>query len=236
VEKLTFMDLAILERIDETTTVEKFGPKINSTFFDAANILGTLKQKGYIDIQAQFPGPSKVNLTDKGKEIITAAKEKGAQEVEKLDELMLSLIANGFIEPKALSEKMNLRGTDVAFHLERLVMQNYASYVFKSGKINLALTDEGFKRAGYPPLATEEERAKESEEVKAIIEEQVPTPEELGPAPPVQQPVKLDQDARRKAKLDYYKKNVEQNIVKYAVIAGVIIIILLAATYFLFLQ
>jgi len=227
VEELTFSDLALLQRIDETTVVEKFGTVINSSFFDAANLLGTLKQKGYIDIISQFPGPSRVVLTEKGKRILALAKEKGAQEIEKLDEVMVSLIANGYKDPKALGEKLNMRSSDVAFHLQRLVMQDYASYVFRSGRVELNVTDAGFKLAGYPPLATEEERKKESEEVEAIIEEQHLPSAPAGEA--ADAPVKLDKQARLKAKLEYYSKNA----IRYAIVVLALLLLGAAVAYYL---
>jgi len=232
VEQLTFSDLALLQHIDETTVVEKFGTVINSSFFDAANLLGTLKQKGYVEIIPQFPGPSRVVLTEKGKGILTLAKEKGAQEIEKLDEVIISLIANGFKDPKALTEKLNMRSSDVAFHLQRLVMQDYASYVFKSGRVELNVTDAGFKLAGYPPLATEEERKKESEDIEAIIEEHHPPAASGGNAPDA--PVKLNRETKIKAKLEYYLKDA----VKYAFILLALLLAVVAAVayYLLFMH
>jgi len=241
VEDLTFPDLAVLERIDENTVLEKFGTKINSSFFDAANMLGTLKQKGYVDIRSQFPGPSQVVLTDTGKGILALAREKAAQELENLDEVMLSLIANGYKDPKMLTDKLNMRTSDVAYHLNRLVTQDFASYVFRSGKIELSLTDQGFKKAGYAPIGSEDERRRESEDVEAIIKEHRPAAPAIlaapsAPSAPAEPgvPAKLDQQARMKAKMEYYSQ--PNRWIKYAAIAAAVILALAAAYYFLFMK
>jgi len=226
VEELTFTDLAVLERIDETTVVEKFGTKINSSFFDAANILGTLKQKGLIDFRSQFPGPSEVFLTDKGKMVLAMAKEKGAQEVDRLDEIILSTIANGYKDPKRIEEKLNVRSSDLAYHLGRVTAQNFASYSFRSGKVEFSLTDEGFKRAGYPQPPSEEELKRDSEDIAEIIRDKPQTQ----PAAP-QQPVKLDKEARMRAKLEYYSKD----ILKYAAIGVMLAAAALLAAAYIFL-
>ncbi len=44
-DTINFIDLVALSRITPEATVERFGGLINSSFFDASNILGTLKQK-----------------------------------------------------------------------------------------------------------------------------------------------------------------------------------------------
>lgn len=217
-EELTFTDLAVLERIDETTVVERFGSRINSSFFDAANMLGTLKQKGFIDFRSQFPGPSEVFLTDTGKMVMALAKEKSAQELDRLDEIILSTIANGYKEPRRIEEKLNIKSSDLAYHLGRLAAQNYAGYTLRSGKVEFALTEEGFKRAGYPQPPSEEDLRRDSEDIEAIIGDRPVAP--AASAAPAK-PVKLDREARLRAKLEYYSKD----ILKYVIVA----VMLLAA-------
>jgi len=237
VEDLTFSDLAVLERIDETTVLEKFGTKINSSFFDAANMLGTLKQKGYVDLKSQSLGPTPVVLTDTGKGVLALSREKAAQELEQLDEVMLSLIANGLKDPKAIVDKLNMRSSDVAYHLQRLISQDFASYVFRSGRIELSLTDQGFKRAGYAPLGSDEERRRESEDVEAIIKEHPEAPKAIaaaaGPGMPAgpEGQVRMDKQARMKAKMEYYSQ--PSRWIKYAAIAAVVILVLAAAAYYM---
>ncbi len=238
-DELTFTDLAVLEKIDENTVVEKFGTKINSAFFDAANILGTLKQKGLLDIKASFPGPSEVFLTDKGKMVMSLAKEKAAQELDRLDEIILQTIANGYKDPKKIEEKLNIRSSDLAYHLQRLAVQNFASYNFRSRnaasgnpslpllRVEFALTEQGFARAGYPQPPSEEELKKDSDDIAEIIRDRPPAI--AAPA----RPLKMDKEARMKAKLEYYSRDV----VKYAVIGVVVLAIAAAAAYYwLFLR
>jgi hypothetical protein len=72
-DETTFLDMAVLQRIDAESTVERFGTKINSSFFDASNILGGLKLKGLVSIESKFPGPSSVALTPAGSELLKQA-------------------------------------------------------------------------------------------------------------------------------------------------------------------
>lgn len=237
-DELTFQDLALLEKIDEDTVVEKFGSRINSSFFDAANMLGTLKQKGYIDFKSSFPGPSEVFLTEKGKGVMALAREKGAQELDQLDEIILKKIADGFKEPRHIQDRINLRGSDLAFHLNRIVAQGYASYVFRSGRIEFSLTEDGYKKAGYPTPASEEELAKESEEAAEIMgmaAKPMPAAVEQLPVPPGPQKaaMKLDRDAMRKAKMAYYLGFMPKYLLTGLL---VLIIIALGVYYFLFLK
>lgn len=225
-EEFNFVDLAVLQRIEPDTVVEKFGSKINSSFFDAANMLGTLKQKGLIDFRSSFPGPSEVLVTEKGKQLLAEAEARSMQGLDKLDEVILGAIAGGSREPKAIGERINLRASDLAFHLNRLVKQNCASYVFKSGRIEFSLTEEGFRRAGYPGAAIiEAESRGESEEVESIIREQ-PVFEATGP-------VRLDRAARIRAKAEYYT----ENWMRYARMVLVLLALITAAgIYWLFLR
>ncbi|MCX6772534.1 MAG: hypothetical protein NTV88_02060 [Candidatus Micrarchaeota archaeon] len=47
--ELSFLDIAILRKIDAESSVEKFGSMINTSFFETANLLGTTKIKGYMN-------------------------------------------------------------------------------------------------------------------------------------------------------------------------------------------
>lgn len=234
VDELTFQDLALLEKIGENTVVDgqgasSLGSRINSSFFDAANMLGTLKQKGLIEFKSQFPAATEVEITTKGKNLMAEAEERGRQEMDKIDEIILSHIANGYKEPKHIRDKMNLRETDLAFHLKRIVAQNYASYVFRSGRIEFSLTDQGFGKAGYPAPASEEEVRKSGDEVAEIMGAK---PAPRIEAPPQKQgavPFRLDKDAMRKAKMEYYAAQLP----RYALIALVALVLLGAAALYL---
>jgi len=235
VDELTFQDLALLEKIDGNTVVESFGSRINSSFFDAANMLGTLKQKGLIEFKSSFPGPSEVEITPKGKNLMALAEGKSKQEIDKLDEMILGTIANGYKEPKHLQEKINLRASDLAFHLKRLVVQNYASFVFRSGRIEFSLTEEGFGKAGYPAPASEEDVLKDGEEVADIIGTRAVPMEGLPQVPrqgaQVAQPGKLDKETMRRAKMEYYAGFLPRYI-----LTGALILILVALAAYLYMK
>jgi len=234
----------VLERVDGDSVVEKFGSKINSSFFDAANALGTLKQKGLIDLVPQFPGPTTILFTEEGKEALSLAKKKSKQELDKLDDSILLLISRGFNDQKTIGEKLNMRGSDVALHLYRLVAQDFASAAFRSGRerlrMELVMTDKGYKRIGYFPLGTDEERKQSEAEVASLISapDSSPRPGAAAPshaaaatpqAPPV--PLTLDARARMRAKAEYYAANSAKYVIVILVIAALAFI---AAAYFLY--
>jgi len=221
-EELTFLDLVVLQRIEPDTVIERFGTKINSSFFDAANILGTLKQKGYIDFKTTYPGPSAVEVTQLGARMLEIADEKSKEDVDELDAAILGKIAEGHKDFGTISSEINVRGSDLALHLHKLVKKDLASYVLKSGRIELSLTEEGFKRAGKK---VKEEEVKE--EVLVVPEKYVE-----GEA----KEVKLNKATMRKAKLDYYYANLTANIAKnwWIYISIVFLVLLLLLYVFLF--
>ena len=239
-DELTFQDLALLEKISENTVVDgqgasSLGSRINSSFFDAANMLGTLKQKGLIEFKSQFPSATEVEITTKGRNLMAEADERAKQEMDKIDEVILSQIANGYKEPKHIRDKLNLRETDLAFHLKRISAQNFASYVFRSGRIEFSLTDQGFGKAGYPAPASEEEVKKSADEVAEIMGAK-PAQQQESPAQPQKKeavPFRLDKEAMRKAKMEYYAASLP----KYALMALAVIVLLgIAGFYLLFMH
>ena len=76
--ELTFLDLVILKKIDANSSVENFGSLINTSFFETANLLGTVKIKGYVNIETSIGGISKVTITDAGMGILALAEKKAA--------------------------------------------------------------------------------------------------------------------------------------------------------------
>jgi len=254
-DDLTFMDLAVLERIDENTVVEKFGPVINSSFFDAANILGGVKTKGLVDFRSKFPGPSEVFITEQGQQVAAMANEKSALELDELDHAVLKNIASGYKDETRLAGKLNVRKTDLAYRLNKLVKQNYISYSFKSGRIDFSLTEAGFKEAGYKPEEAAKAAAEEgtagapapkparapSKPVKVAGE----TPQgiddlmrsehglDFGEASPEEGPVKLDEETKRKAKLEYYKGDIIKWIIIILVVGAIGVA---AAVWYFFLR
>jgi len=104
--ELTFLDIAILHRIDEDTYIEKFGSRINTSFFETANLLGTMKIKGLIDFEQSIGGNSKVSLASKGKYILEVAEKKSKEQLDNLDSTILTAIAKGTSKLTELNEKI----------------------------------------------------------------------------------------------------------------------------------
>jgi len=146
--ELTFLDLAVLLKIDTESTVEKFGSAINTSFFETANLLGTMKLKGYLDIMSSVGGLSRVVLTDAGASILTVANEKSREPIDALDSSILATLASGVRDLEGISNAINIRQGDLAYHLHKLSIQQYIDYTLRSAKIYVSLTEKGFNSTG----------------------------------------------------------------------------------------
>lgn len=149
---MNFLDLAVLEKIDGESVVERFGPKINASLFGAANVLGTLKIKGYVDIQTSL-GLTPISLTEEGKRVLAIAEEKSKGEMDALDMAVMSHAGLGFKDPVKLEQQLNIRSGDLAFRLYKLSRLGMIDYVIKSGtgasptpRIEVMLTEQGYAK------------------------------------------------------------------------------------------
>ncbi|MGD0728449.1 MAG: hypothetical protein ABR981_00015 [Candidatus Micrarchaeaceae archaeon] len=152
-ETISFVDLVALSRITTESTVEKFGGLINSSFFDASNILGTLKQKGLVDFVTAFPNQSAITVTEQGKEILTEAAAKAAQPFDTLDMAILVQLSNRMRSLQEITSGVNVTQKDLAMHLYRLSQQQYLSYELRNGNMNINLTEKGFLAVKDGPQA-----------------------------------------------------------------------------------
>ncbi|MGC8669879.1 MAG: hypothetical protein ACP5TL_01865 [Candidatus Micrarchaeia archaeon] len=152
VEDLNFIDLVALSRIKPDTVVEKFGGIINSSFFDASNILGSLKQKGLIDFTTAFPGQSSITITDLGKQTLQESEEKAKEDFDALDFAIITQLSGGKRGLADLGGAVNVRQKDLAMHLYKLSEQQYVSYSIRNGNIDISLTEKGFLqvKSGMP--------------------------------------------------------------------------------------
>jgi predicted transcriptional regulator len=151
-DEITFFDLVALLKIKPGTTVERYGGLINSSFFDGANVLGTLSQKKLVSISTAMPDQNPITVTDIGKQLIGEAETKGKEDFDHLDLAILTQMSNGKAEPSEIGKAVNVRSRDLAMHLYRLSAQDYATYEFVNGSVNLMLTEKGFAqvKAGMP--------------------------------------------------------------------------------------
>jgi hypothetical protein len=143
-DSINFLDLACLLKIEKDTTLERFGSTINASVFDAANITGSLKQKGLIDFTAYYPGPNSIVVTDAGKQLNVDAEAKAAESLDALDEEILKHMSGGKRFPTELQSTLNVRSKDLAFRLYKLYKQGFLSYELKNGNVELTLTEQGF--------------------------------------------------------------------------------------------
>lgn len=166
---LTFLDLVVLERIDENSTVERFGSAINTSFFEAANLLGTLKVKGYVDIQPSVGGISRIALTEAGASILQNAAGKTDEPVDALDNGIMKTLASGVRELEALEEALNIRSSDLAYHLYKLNRQEYIHYDIRSAKVGISLTEKGFNVTGGYRAVEQHEKSEAEKEAHDIM-------------------------------------------------------------------
>lgn len=239
-EELTFLDLVILQRIEPGTVMEKFGPKINSQFFESANILATVKQKGYIDFKTSAFGNSEVEVTQVGARMLEVADEKAKEAIDDLDLAILKKIVEGHKDPEDIKNELNIRSGDLAVHIHKLVKQDLVSYSLRNIKISLSITEDGFKKVGATPkmekvpeemVVTGEAQPAEA----AAPQAPVAPPEPAAPAGPVI----LDTATKRKAKMEYYMENFRKHpmqLAVYVVAALLIIGCILAGVYMAFLR
>ena len=196
--ELTFLDLVVLKKIDPESSVEKFGSAINTSFFETANLLGTIKIKGYISIESALGGISKVSITDAGTSILAVADQKAKEPIEPLDNAILHTVAGGTKEMEALRSTLNIRSGDLAFHINKLISQGFMDFEVRSAKVSFVLTEQGFNATGgvrvqqklpaepspssSPLLQPEEDEDAENEETEEIMRGSAE------PAKPAQQP------------------------------------------------
>ena len=158
-DEITFLDLMALTKIKPDTVVEKFGGLINSSFFDASNVLGALKIKGLIDFTTTFPGQSAITLTEGGKRLIQDADEKAKLPFDQLDLAILIQLSGGKRSFTDLSGAINLAPADMAMHLYKIAQQQYMTPNFRNGMIDLMLTEKGYMEvnggSGTPKAAEE---------------------------------------------------------------------------------
>ncbi len=145
-DNITFVDLVSLTRITPDSTVERFGGLINSSFFDASNILGTLKQKGLVDFITSFPSQSAISVTEQGKQLIAEVQQKSTTPFDTLDMAILVQLSNGKRSLQDLTGGVNVTSKDLATHLYKLSIQQFLSYELRNGNMNITLTEKGFLR------------------------------------------------------------------------------------------
>ncbi len=156
-DTINFIDLVALSRITPEATTERFGGLINSSYFDAANILGALKQKGLVDFITQFPNQSSLTVTDEGKQLLEESHQKSSLPVDKLDMAILTEVSAGMRNLPEIAHGVNVTPRDLAIRLYKLSEQKLLSYELRNGNMNITLTEKGFLQVkdGIPiPVAS----------------------------------------------------------------------------------
>lgn len=170
-DEITFLDLMALTNIKADTVVEKFGGLINSSFFDASNVLGALKIKGLIDFTTTFPGQSAITLTESGKRLIQDAGEKAKLPFDQIDMAILIQLSGGKRSFTDLGGAINLASPDMAMHLYKIAQQQYITPNFRNGMIDLMLTEKGYMTVNSNP---EGQRAAAEQKAEAATQAAAP--------------------------------------------------------------
>jgi len=228
-DTINFVDLIALSRITPEATVERFGGLINSSFFDASNILGTLKQKGLVDFITSFPSQSSLTLTIDGKQLLEEAKQKSSLSLDTLDMAVLVSLSNGKRNLQDLAQGVNVTPKDLAMHLFKLSEQQFISYELRNGSVGMALTEKGFLqvKTGMPmPGAQVQPPVQQVQQVQQAsqnVGQPVAPSTTPGPSQPVQQ-AKLQQQA---PKTDEDLRQLEAKIVAAKRTKGIIVLLII---------
>ncbi|MCX8197918.1 MAG: hypothetical protein N3F07_01850 [Candidatus Micrarchaeota archaeon] len=182
-DELTFLDLAILKKIDAESSVEKFGSIINTSFFETANLLGTIKIKGYINIESSVGGISRVMLTDAGSSILQVAEQKSKEPMEPLDYAILHALASGAKDPESIQKSLNVRNADLAYHLNKLIVQGFMDYEIRAAKANFVLTEHGFNITGAVRVQKPPAQPKQPITLADFVEKEAQDKESAGSFP-----------------------------------------------------
>ncbi len=226
-ENVNFLDLACLLKIETDTTLERFGSVINASVFDAANITGSLKQKGLIDFTAYYPGPNSIVVTDTGKKLKADADAKSAETLDSLDDEILKQMSGGKRFPTELKSTLNIRSKDLAFRIYKLFKQNLVSYELKNGNVELMLTEQGFLKA------------------KPAQTVQIPTPSQMQATPQAGPAPKEQAKGNEAAQINNGAVDINQMAAelkkpkkgrKGLMIAVVVVVVIIAVLYYLYYQ
>lgn len=237
-DEINFIDLAALTKIKPDTVVEKFGGLINSSYFDASNILGTLKQKGLIDFTTSFPGQSIITITELGKNTLNEADQKAKSEFDHLDFAIMTQLSNGKRSIQDLGSSVNVRPKDLAMHLYKLTNTDFVSYEFRNGNISISLTEKGFLqvKAGMPKPKVEVQAPKPQQQQEQAV---VVSPSMTAAMPNTEQQMQTmseeQQTQERNASKDLNEldKNIREGRSKRQLMIIAILVILLIAIVFL---
>ena len=180
-----FVDVVALTRITPQTYVENFGSAINSSFFDASNILGTLRMKKLVDFETNFPGQNEIKITETGNKLLQDLSAKAESEFDHLDMEIIEQLSKGKRSLPDISGAINIAETDMAMHLYKLSKQGFATYEIRNGAIAISLTEKGFMRAkeGMPQKV----QAQQPSEQQAMSATAAPAAGMASQANPVQE-------------------------------------------------
>ncbi len=160
-DEINFMDLMALKKLSPDSVVEKFGGLVNSSFFDASNMLGSLKIKGLVDFTTAVPGQNHIEITDIGKQLLNDAEAKAALPFDQLDLEILKNLSGGKRSMNDITSALNIRPKDLAMHINKLSVNQFMNAEFRNGNIDLMLTEKGFMQAkeGMPRMPAEQHAA-----------------------------------------------------------------------------
>ncbi len=240
-EEITFLDLAALVKIKPETTVEKYGGMINSSLFDAANVLGTLSQKKLISFTTAMPGVNPITVTELGKNVMADADNRAEAEFDHLDLAILTQMQNGKRIPAEIALAVNVRAKDLAMHLYKLTKQDYITYEMRSGMVEVMLTEKGFTQVkmGMPikqqpqgqgmqqPAAATPQQQTPRQEMKPMMQGN----EMAGPmeAQPVADPAP-DQAQQQQPKMTKGKG------LMFGMLVGIVVILIIVVVAYLYLN
>ncbi|BCS90866.1 MAG: hypothetical protein ARM1_0323 [Candidatus Micrarchaeota archaeon] len=142
----TFNELIALTRINDEASVERFSSIMNMQYFDASNLLGSLKAKGLIDFSSiSLTNASKIDITESGKRFFEYALSESTKDIDQLDIELIRRISNGTNDFNNLKKSLNIFETDLTLHLFKLFRKGYVNYsIADANNSYFTLTSSGF--------------------------------------------------------------------------------------------
>ena len=228
-DEINFTDAACLLRLTPEMTLERLGTAINASMFDAANLAGSMKQKGIIEFTSYYPGPNTIAITDTGKAFLKEADEKSVSPFDKLDEMVLTQIATGKRHPSEVQSSMNINSKDLALRLYKLNKQGLLTYDLKSGRVELLLTETGFLKTDTQQVHSNIQSA----QPKPSTQQPQPAAAPQQGAPTKEQVAQQAADPQQALDPSQVKLHGKPLGMKLYIAIAIVVVVILAILYFL---
>jgi hypothetical protein len=89
-----------------------------------------------------------VALAPGGVAALDSADAKALEQPDQLDDAILRALSTGVRDLEMLTVALNVRSSDLAYHLHKLNSHQLVDYSVRAGKVSISLTEQGFNKVG----------------------------------------------------------------------------------------